>query len=306
MTQTQTTPKPILFSESKRQSIAQPVRQRLGAWDLVERISTGNLTELFRARAVGQSQAEPARYAVKVLHPRWQQDPRAVRMMQREALVGRTVSHAHLISVLDSCTSRAPQYVVMPWLEGLTLRDYLSGGRRLELAEALWIARQAAEGLEALYRAGWRHADIKPSNILIGPDGHVTLLDLGFAQRADEPGSAVERCVLGTCAYLAPEYVVSSLRADIRSDIYSLGAVLFEMLSGRPPYATQDLAELVAMHLRSRPPELGALCGQVPEAVARLVRSMLAKDPLRRPQSPGELVDRLVRLELDAFCRAGS
>lgn len=302
MTQTQTTP----IAPAHARCWPQPVRQRLGAWDLVERVSAGSLTELFRARAVGQSGNGVPGYAVKVLHPRWQHDPRAVGLVQREALVGRTVSHAHLVSVLDSCTARPPQYVVMPWLEGIALREHLAGGRRLEAAEALWIARQTAEGLDALHRAGWRHGDIKPSNILIGPDGHATLLDLGFAQRADETGSAVDRCVLGTCAYLAPEYVVSSLRADIRSDIYSLGAVLFEMLTGRPPYPTQDLAELAAMHLRAKPPDLSTLCPHVPEAVAQLVRSMLSKDPLRRPHTPGELVDRLVRLELDAFCRAGS
>jgi len=266
----------------------QKVHQQLGGWQLVERVSSGELTELFRARAIGRPESEPAVYALKVLHPRWQEDPRAVRLMQREALVGRTVSHPHVVSVLDSRISQPPQFVVMPWLEGRSLRQRMAGDGRLPAAEALWIARQAAEGLDALYRA----------------DGHVTLLDLGFAQRAEESSSAVERCVLGTCAYLAPEYVVSTLRADIRSDIYSLGAVLFEMLAGQPPFSAQDLAELAAMHLRTAPVDVRQLAPRVPEAVAELVRAMLAKNPLRRPQTPGELVDRLVRLELDAFCRA--
>jgi len=282
----------------------QKVHQQLGGWQLVERVSSGELTELFRARAIGRPESEPAVYALKVLHPRWQEDPRAVRLMQREALVGRTVSHPHVVSVLDSRISQPPQFVVMPWLEGRSLRQRMAGDGRLPAAEALWIARQAAEGLDALYRAGWRHGDIKPSNIHLAPDGHVTLLDLGFAQRAEESSSAVERCVLGTCAYLAPEYVVSTLRADIRSDIYSLGAVLFEMLAGQPPFSAQDLAELAAMHLRTAPVDVRQLAPRVPEAVAELVRAMLAKNPLRRPQTPGELVDRLVRLELDAFCRA--
>jgi len=300
MTQTQTTPQ----TGVRARRAPQPVRQRLGEWDLVERVSAGSLAELFRARAAGQSGLGVAAYAVKVLHPRWQDDPRAVQLVQREALVGRTVAHTHLVPVLDSCTTHAPQYVVMPWLEGTTLREHLARAGRLAAVEALWIARQAAEGLDALYGAGWRHGDVKPSNIMIGPDGHVTLLDLAFAQRADEPGSAVDRCVVGTCAYLAPEYVVSTLRADIRSDLYSLGAVLFEMLCGQPPYPTEDLAELAAMHLRAAPPDVRVLAPRVPEAVAQLVGSLLAKDPLRRPHTPGELVDRLVRLELDAFCRA--
>ena len=180
----------------------------------------------------------------------------------------------------------------------------MQGGRSqpsLELPLALWIVRQATEALDALHTAGWMHGDVKPSNLLLSAEGHVTLLDLGFARRPTEVGSVVQRCVMGTCHYLAPEMITSALRADIRSDIYSLGAMLFEMLAGRPPFESDDLAELARQHQQSRAPELRRLAPQVPGGVTWLVRQMLAKEPLRRPQSPRELIGRLVALEIATF-----
>ena len=129
----------------------------------------------------------------------------------------------------------------------------------------------------------------------------MTLLDLGFARRADETGSVVERCVTGTCNYIAPEMITSALRADIRSDIYSLGVMLFEVLSGRLPFEGKDLAELATLHRQARAPDLRRLVPHLPTAVVRLVREMLAKQPLRRPQTPRELIDRLAALEILTF-----
>jgi serine/threonine-protein kinase len=163
------------------------------------------------------------------------------------------------------------------------------------------MARQVAEGLDALWTAGWTHGDVKPTNIYTSPEGHVTLLDLGFARSRSETGSAADRCVMGTCQYMAPEAITSALGVDPRSDIYSLGVVLFEMLAGRPPLEAESLAGWASAHRQARPPELRRLAPQVPPAVSRLVSQMLAKHPLRRPQSPAELVDRLAALEIATF-----
>ena len=116
--------------------------------------------------------------------------------------------------------------------------------------------------------------------------------------RRDEIGSAVDRPVMGTCSYLAPECLTSAFRPDIRSDIYSLGVVLFELLSGTLPYLAKNLTELASLHRQTPPQELIRLAPHVPREVAQLVRRMTAKDPFRRPQSPRELVDRLVALEV--------
>jgi serine/threonine-protein kinase len=221
--------------------------------------------------------------------------------MRREARVGREVAHPHLVAVLASHVCRTPYFVVMPWLTGQTLERRLAAEAPMEVPAALWVARQIAEALAALHSAGWTHGDVKPSNVFVSSDGHVTLLDLGFARRRDETGSVVNRCVTGTGNYLAPEMITSALGIDARSDLYSLGAVLFEMLSGRVPFEANTLAELATRHKQDRPPGLRRLAPHVPAGVSRLVGQMLAKEPLRRPQTASELVERLVTLEVETF-----
>ena len=221
--------------------------------------------------------------------------------MQREAIVGQSVSHPHLIPILFAGVQQTPRFVVMPWLEGATLEQRIAAGQNFDLPRVLWIARQTAEALDALHQSGWMHSDIKPSNMMISPEGHVTLLDLGFARRSDESGSAVDRCVLGTFHYIAPELLTSAIRADIRSDIYSLGAVLFRILTGRLPFESNDLAELATQHKQSLPPNLNRIAPHLPAGLTRLIHAMLAKDPLRRPQSPREVSETLARLEIETF-----
>ena len=261
-----------------------------------------HLSGTARAGAGGSA----ATYAVKMLRPCWEDDQQAIRLLQREALVGQSISHPHLVPILAASVLEPPRLVVMPWLEGASLAARLADGQQFGVPEALWIARQTAEALDALHAAGWMHGDVAPGNIHISPTGHVTLLDLNFARRRDEIGSAADRPIMGTCNYLAPEYLTSALRPDIRSDIYSLGAVLFEMLSGRRPFAARDAGAIVAAAPAVAPPDLGRLAPHVPREVVQLVRQMMAKEPLRRPQTPRELIERLVALEIGSFSqRAG-
>jgi serine/threonine-protein kinase len=206
-----------------------------------------------------------------------------------------------LVSVVGAELYRPPFLVAMPWLDGATLRERLNRGQQFDLPEALWLARQTAEAIGALYQSGWLHGDVKPSNIMVAPNGHVTLLDLGFARPVEQSGSIAERWILGTCNYLAPEWFTSALAADIRSDIYSLGVILFELLTGRLPYQGRTIGELAAAHRSEAPPPLRKLAPCAPAEVARLVHAMIAKDPLRRPQTPAEVIDRLMRLEIELF-----
>jgi eukaryotic-like serine/threonine-protein kinase len=279
---------------------------RVRQWDLVEFAGLGSLAHIFRARPVGAPADRPATYAVKMLRPCWQNDEQAIRLLQREALVGQSISHPHLVPILAAPVVEPPRLVVMPWLEGASLASRLADGQQFGVPEALWIARQTAEALDALYLAGWIHGDVTPGNIHISPTGHVTLVDLNFARRHDEFGSAADRPIMGTCAYLAPEYLTSALRPDIRSDMYSLGAVLFQILSGRRPFSAETLVQLSLQHRQAAPPDLARLAPYVPRDVAQLVRQMMAKEPLRRPQTPRELIGRLVALEISTFSeRAG-
>jgi serine/threonine-protein kinase len=236
-----------------------------------------------------------------MLRCEWQDDHDAIGILQREALAGAHVSHPHVVPLLAAHVLDAPRLLVMPWLEGATLKERLAAGEQFEISRALWMARQVAEALGGFHRAGWMHGDVTLGNIHLSPSGHVTLLDLSFARRQEDTGSAADRPIMGTCNYIAPEQLTSALRSDIRSDIYSLGAVLFEVFSGRPPYQARDLADLATQQRQSAAPDLCRLSPDLPRDVFALVRQMLAKDPLRRPQSPRELLGRLIALEIAAF-----
>jgi len=264
------------------------------------RVGHGPWADVYRACPASTPVARAAAYAVKILHESRQQDPVAMEMLAREAQVGRQVSHPHLIAILESHVKRAPQFLVMPWLEGATLQAYAAAQRLLDPPAVLWIGRQVAEALAALDEAGWMHGDIKPSNIFLSPQGHATLLDFGFARHRDETAED-RRAISGTGYYLAPEHVSSVYRPDIRSDIYSLGVVLYQLLAGRLPLEGTSFEQMAVMHKQAAPLNLRRVASHVPPHVAELVHRMLAKDPLRRPQSPTELVAELVRLEIETF-----
>ena len=276
---------------------------RMGPWQLVRLMGEGALTRVYLARPLESPEATPT-YAVKALRKEWWNDPLAIETLRREALVGRKVSHPHVVAVLSGQLTQPPFFVVSPRLPGETVAAKLEAGQRPPLPQALWIARQAAEALVALHSAtGMMHGDVKPANLMIGADGHATLIDLGFCQTPEEARSWSDRPVMGTLHYIAPELVTSALAASPRSDLYSLGVTLYEMLTGQPPFDADDPAELVAMHRQARPPCVRELRPTTPKAVASLVHRLLAKDPLRRPSSPAEVAKELVRLEIESFAK---
>src|SRR4051794_24275921 len=275
---------------------------RLGAWQLVKPLSEGNLTRVYLARPADGPQNQPAAYVVKVLRKEWWRDAQAIEMQRREAWIGCKVSHPNLLPVLTSSVEEPPFYVVSPKLEGSTLAQIIYDRGRLNVPLALWIARQVADGLTALFETtGMIHSDVKPANILVSAAGHATLMDFGFVQTPAEASQWATRPLAGTLAYIAPELITSKLAAGPLSDIYSLGVTLYEMLSGMRPWNTEDPAELAALHREARPADIREQRPELSQSIAELVHSMLAKNPLRRPASAHELSSRLVRLEIQSF-----
>jgi serine/threonine-protein kinase len=274
----------------------------LGPWHLVRLLGEGNLTRVYQARPVDTPSGQSAAYAVKVLRKEWWREPAAIEVQRREAWVGSQVSHPNLLPVLSASVRQPPFYVVSPKLDGTSLAQILTEQGRLDVPLALWIARQVADGLAALHEAtGMIHTDVKPANILVSPTGHATLLDFGFAQTPAEARHWATRPLAGTLSHIAPEMITSALSADQRSDVYSLGVTLYEMLSGRRPLESDDPGELATLHREAKPADLRQLRPDASDDVASCVHRMLAKDPLRRPASAKELADRLVRLEIDSF-----
>jgi serine/threonine protein kinase len=271
-----------------------------GGWELERLVACGQFSAVYQARAEQSDPTASPGYAIKLLSDQWQNHPAVVKLLQREALVGQAISHPHLISVLAAHVSKPPYFVVMPWLDDRSLADCVASGNPLPVGLAIWYCRQAAEALDALHQRGWMHGDVKPANILVSALGHVTLIDLGFARPPSEPSTPLDRVLLGTPRYLAPECLLSQPRADIRSDLYSLGVTLFELLAGTLPDGNDPLEVQLALR-QSAARRLRAVNPLVPRSVSELLEELLARDPCRRPQSAAELVERLIAVEIETL-----
>jgi len=275
-----------------------------GPWRLTDEVAQSRFTRVYRARSADVSSDGPANYIVKVARQEEDISDWAQKLLATEAWVGKTVGCRHLIPVIAGRTSISPYFTVTPWLEGSTL-GVLTNNRgqtaRLPHSRILWLVRQVCEALDALYQAGWTHGDVKPENIHLSPTGHVTLLDLCYARRLDAAADMSDCPVFGTLNYAAPELFSSPSYHDARSDVYSLGVVLYELFVGRKPFVSNDTRQLIRLHREHLAPDPRRFNPSIPDQLVRLLRSMLAKDPLRRPQSPAEMIESLARLEIETI-----
>ena len=270
----------------------------LGCWSCEHLVGWGRTSRVYAARPTDRPQGWPLDYIVKTLNAHSDTDPLVVDFFRREACVGRQVSNRHLVPVLTAQLKQSPYYIVFPRIDGTLLSRSISKHRPLRVPMALWIVRQTAQALQALHNTGWLHGDIKPANIIVTPDGHVTLIDLGFTRRFGESCYVADRPFAGTLHYAAPECLSSRLARDSRSEIYSLGILLFECLTGCRPFEMKTAAALVEAHRRQPPPSLRQQLPHLPFDVSHLVQQMLAKNPIRRPQTMRELIDELISLEV--------
>ena len=275
---------------------------RLGAYDILAMIGVGGMGDVFRARDTRLQRD----IALKVLPDSFVRDPDRLARFRREALVLAALNHPNVAAIFGVEESTDTLALVLELVDGPTLADRIEQ-RPLPLDEALPIAAQIADALEAAHEQGVVHRDLKPANIKIRPDGTVKVLDFGLAKALDAHPTSVDAAsgptitspalmtaagvLLGTAAYMSPEQA-KGRPADRRSDIWAFGVVLFEMLSGRRPFKGDDVADTLAAVLRAEPAwnELPAI---TPMGVRRLLRRCLQKDSRRRLQHIGD-----ARLEL--------
>ncbi|HXG12278.1 MAG TPA: serine/threonine-protein kinase, partial [Gemmataceae bacterium] len=226
---------------------------QIPGYELHQPLGGGPLTCVYAARNC----TTDTPCAVKVLREDWEDQTTAIKLMQREARAGLAVRHPHLVRFLDAHVTRPPYFLVMELLAGESLRRRLRRDYRLDLATTVWVARQTAEALAALHRAGFLHGDVKPDNIRLVDDGTAVLIDLGFAHR---PGENVrlhrQGYVMGTANYLAPELCGFRAEADLSSDLFSLGVTIFEMLTGRLPYPPGSVQQTFRRHSCDPPADI--------------------------------------------------
>lgn len=275
----------------------------IGPWRLMKLLHRGERLMLYRARPIGD-ELGPGCYVLKTPLVGHEQDALARALLRREAAAAVDASHAHLISTLGTSLGGRRPFVVLPYLDGISLRRLLAvEGYREAYASrspraALWMARQLATALAALHAAGWLHGQVRPEHALVSPQGHLTLIDLCQTRRLDS-----EECAAGLApptapAYAPPEAFATQGRLTAAADVYSLGVLLSELLTGQLPFVARDERHWAWCHCRQCPPDVRERRPSVSRDIAELVRRMLAKEPLRRPAAT-ELADRLAGLEIE-------
>ncbi len=231
--------------------------------------------------------------ALKVLPNDFANDPEMVERFRREARAVADLEHPAVVPVYDMFCERGLYCIAMAYIEGGSLRQLLRERGRLGQIEAARLIHQAALGLVAVARRGIVHRDIKPDNLLLGKDGVLRIADFGVARCRNTATLTQGGALIGTAKYMAPEQCRDGRLADHRSDLYALGCTLFELLTGRPPFAGPGTCNYIEQHLFQPPPDLRALRPDIAAEMAQLIARLLAKDPEERFAHGGELASAL-------------
>jgi serine/threonine protein kinase len=279
---------------------------RLGQYEIVELVGRGGMGVVWK----GIDPALNRSVAIKVLAPQLATSAAARKRFSREAQIAAGISHENVVTIYAVAEARGLPYLVMQYVAGRSLQQRLASAEPLELEEVVRIGRQTAAGLAAAHAGGVIHRDIKPANILLEPAGADVLLhgclgasgknwervkisDFGLARAIDDTSLSQQGVVAGTPQYMSPEQIAGS-PTDHRSDLYSLGVLLYRMAAGREPFLGPTTASIWAQQLADPPPPLAEIApGSAPAWLEKLIFRLLQKDAAARPQSAEEVVHHL-------------
>ncbi len=264
-----------------------------GRYRVRARIARGGMATVYVATDLRLER----RVALKVMHGHLSDDAVFQSRFIQEARAAARLADPHVVNVFDQGQDDDMAYLVMEYLPGITLRDLLREQRRLTVPQAVTIMDAVVSGLAAAHRSGIVHRDVKPENILLAEDGRIKIGDFGLA-RATTANTATGQMLLGTIAYLAPELVTRGT-ADARSDIYSLGIVLYEMLTGEQPYKGEQPMQIAFQHATDSVPRPSVKNPAVPEQLDEIVLWATERAPDDRPRDANELLTRLRDVERD-------
>jgi tRNA A-37 threonylcarbamoyl transferase component Bud32 len=274
---------------SSRESGRQEIR-RIGGYELLARLGRGGMGAVYKAR----QRSMDREVALKLLPPKLARDPKFVERFLREARAAGKLSHPNIVAGIDVGEADGFHYFAMEYVEGETLTAVMKREGRLPEGRALKIAVQIGRGLGHAHAHGLVHRDVKPQNVLLTGGGTAKLCDLGLARSTEtDQGLTLEGTSLGTPHYISPEQVEGRKEIDGRTDLYALGATMYHMLAGRPPFTGPTAAKVMTMHLTERPQGLLELAPEVTAETAGVVMRLLEKDPEARYGSAEEVVQDL-------------
>ena len=252
-----------------------------GRYQVRSRIARGGMATVYLATDLRLER----RVAIKVMHGHLADDAQFKNRFVQEARSAARLAHPNVVSVFDQGQDADMAYLVMEYLPGITLRDLLRDYGRLTPEQTIDITDAVLSGLAAAHRAGIVHRDLKPENVLLADDGRIKIGDFGLA-RAVTNSTGTGQALLGTIAYLSPELVTRGV-ADTRSDIYALGIMMFEMLTGEQPFKGEQPMQVAYQHANDAVPRPSKLNRDVPPQLDDLVLWATAKDPSARPADAG-------------------
>ena len=261
-------------------------------YEIMSRIGYGGMADVYKA----QDRKLNRLVAVKVMKAEFREDSSFVAKFQKEAQAAAKLSHPNVVNVYDVGEDRGLQYIVMELIEGITLKNYIAKKGKLSVKEATSIAIQVSLGLEAAHNVGIVHRDVKPQNIMISTDGKVKLSDFGIAKAINS--NTITANVMGSVHYSSPEQVRGGY-SDAKSDIYSLGITMYEMVTGRVPFDGDTTVAIAIKHLQEEivPPSI--YTPDLPYSLEQIILKCTQKNPSRRYQNVGELIDDLKRSLID-------
>jgi serine/threonine-protein kinase len=259
-------------------------------WRLEDRIGQGAMGSVFKGKDLETKQP----VAVKVLAPEHCRKPKVLARFEREAELMMELRHPNIVQLLGHGRLRALPYIVMEFLDGMTLAEVLEArGGRLPVPEVVALVKPIAAGLAFLHHHGLVHRDIKPQNVVLTTKGRVTILDLGVVRDQHNPGLTKPGAMVGTPYYMSPEQILGLDDIDRRTDVYALAAMTFELLTGRPPFLGQNNFEVLYGHKNTAVPDAATLAKGVTKPVAQALVHGMAKRREERPETASEFAAEL-------------
>lgn len=262
-------------------------------YEILAEVGQGGMGSVYRAR----DQELDEEVAIKTLKPQFVSDATLVERFKQEIRLARRLTHPNIVRTHDLGQWRGVYYLTMEYVEGITVRHLIDTRGRLGISAALAVAGQLAEALSAAHAQGIVHRDVKPQNLLLDDDGALKVMDFGVARLAERTSTLTEAgLVVGTPSYMPPEQLLAE-KVDARSDLFAVGVVLYECLTGTLPFEAQSPVSLIAKLLHEEPPMPSALNDEISPALSQLVLQLLAKRPDDRVQTAVELAEQLRRLQ---------
>ena len=257
-------------------------------YEIIDKVGSGGMADVYKAR----DQRLNRFVAIKVLKPEYSSDKSFVNKFRAEAQSAAGLSHPNIVNVYDVGDDSGLHYIVMELVEGITLKRFIERKGKLDIKEAVGIGIQIAQGMEAAHDNHIIHRDIKPQNIIISRDGKVKVTDFGIAKATNS--NTITSNAMGSVHYLSPEQARGGY-SDEKSDIYSLGVTLYEMLSGKVPFAGDNTVSVALRHIQGEAMPLRELDPEIPVSVDKIVQKCMQKRPERRYHSASELIADLKR-----------